>query len=63
MTQPRPGEQALGERGPSVSELFDDLTNRLQASEALDVAAYLARYPEHASELRRFLPASKSWLI
>jgi serine/threonine protein kinase len=57
MTQLQASDHALGQSAPSVSELFDDLTNRLQAGEALDVAAYLTRYPEHASELRRFLPA------
>jgi WD40 repeat protein/serine/threonine protein kinase len=57
MTQPQSNEPAVAEHAPSVSELFDDLTNRLQAGEALDVGSYIARYPEHASQLRRFLPA------
>jgi serine/threonine protein kinase/tetratricopeptide (TPR) repeat protein len=57
MTQIEPRDPALGDRAPSVSELIDELTNRLQAGDAPDMAAYIARYPQHAAELQRFLPA------
>ena len=40
-----------------VMELFEELTNRLQAGEALDLEQYIARYPEHAEQLRRFWPS------
>jgi serine/threonine protein kinase len=41
----------------SLGRLIEEVTARLQAGEAVDVEAYVRRYPEHAEPLRRFLPA------
>jgi serine/threonine protein kinase len=40
-----------------VMELFEELTNRLQAGQPLDLEEYVARYPEHADQLRQFWPS------
>jgi serine/threonine-protein kinase len=37
--------------------MLDELTDRIQAGEAVDFDAYLVQYPEHADRLRRLLPA------
>jgi serine/threonine protein kinase/Flp pilus assembly protein TadD len=42
-----------------VAELMDELANRLQAGEPVDVEAFLAAHPEHAPRLRRLLPAAQ----
>jgi len=42
---------------PAVAELIEDLVTRLQAGEAVDVAAVIAAHPQHADQLRRLLPA------
>jgi hypothetical protein len=51
--------------GPSASanhdsllvELVEELTNKVQAGEAVDLEAYAARYPGQARKLRELLPA------
>jgi serine/threonine protein kinase len=42
---------------PPFADLFDELTSRLQAGEPLDLEAYLGEHPEHAEQLRHYLPA------
>ena len=41
----------------SLERLVDDLTDRLQAGEAVDLEACVRDHPEHAEPLRRLLPA------
>jgi serine/threonine protein kinase len=40
-----------------LDNLIDDLAARIQAGKAVDIEALAGEYPEHASELRRVLPA------
>src|SRR5882724_11981772 len=40
-----------------LATLVDELTNRVQAGEALDWDAVARKYPEYAEKLRRLLPA------
>ena len=42
---------------PPLADLIEELTNRLQAGEAVDLEACAAQYPEHASAIRDLLPA------
>jgi serine/threonine protein kinase len=42
-----------------VAELLDELANRLQTGEPVDVEAFLAQHPEHAERLRRLVPAAQ----
>ncbi len=44
-------------RDDILAELFDELTNKLQAGEAVDIEPYLRRYPEFEATLHSFLPA------
>jgi serine/threonine protein kinase/Flp pilus assembly protein TadD len=41
----------------ALSDLFDDLIRRVQAGEYVDLQDYIARHPDHASELRQVFPA------
>jgi tetratricopeptide (TPR) repeat protein len=50
---PGPGEAA----DPVLAKLVDEITDRLQAGDAVDLEEYAARHPERAEELRRLLPA------
>ena len=50
---PGPGEAA----DPVLAKLVDEITDRLQAGEAVDLEEYAGRHPERAEELRRLLPA------
>jgi serine/threonine protein kinase/Tfp pilus assembly protein PilF len=40
-----------------LEDLVAEITDRLQAGDPVELAGYLARYPEYAEELRRLLPA------
>jgi serine/threonine protein kinase len=42
---------------PSVAELIEELANRVQAGERVDLEAVIAAHPEHTEQLRRLLPA------
>jgi WD40 repeat protein/serine/threonine protein kinase len=42
---------------PGLAALVDELTDRLQAGEAVDLEAFLAQHAEQAGPLRRLLPA------
>jgi tetratricopeptide (TPR) repeat protein len=42
---------------PSLADLIEELTNQLQAGEAVDLQACAAKYPQHASAIRELLPA------
>jgi serine/threonine protein kinase/Flp pilus assembly protein TadD len=42
---------------PDLAALVDELTDRLQGGEAVDLEAYIARHPEHADPLRQLVPA------
>ncbi len=45
-------------RGDSIlADLFEELTNRLQAGEAVDLEPYIRKRPEHRESLQSFLPA------
>ncbi len=50
---PAPAEAA----DPVLAELVEEITDRLQAGEAVDPEALAARHPDKAEELRRLLPA------
>ncbi len=43
--------------GASLAELVERLTAQVQTGQHVDEVAVLAEHPEHASELRRLLPA------
>jgi serine/threonine protein kinase len=43
--------------GVTLENLVEELTNRVQAGEAVDVEAYAARHPEHAQAIRELFPA------
>jgi serine/threonine protein kinase/Flp pilus assembly protein TadD len=55
--------QAVSELGvscladPALAALVDELTDRLQAGEAVDLEAFIGRHPEHAGPLRQLVPA------
>jgi tetratricopeptide (TPR) repeat protein len=40
----------------SLADLIDELTNQLQAGEAVDLQTCAAKYPQHASAIRELLP-------
>jgi serine/threonine protein kinase/Flp pilus assembly protein TadD len=42
---------------PVLDQLIEELTNKLQAGEPVDISAYADRYPEHAETLRRVFSA------
>jgi serine/threonine-protein kinase len=42
---------------PVLTELVEELANRLQAGEPVDLEGFLREHPKHAEELRRLLPA------
>jgi hypothetical protein len=42
---------------PSLELLIDELTDRLQAGESLNLEAYADQHPEHAEQLRKLIPA------
>jgi hypothetical protein len=44
-------------KGVALEDLVEELTNRVQAGEAVDVEAYAARHPEHAQAIRELFPA------
>ena len=46
-----------GQVDPILDQVIEELTNKLQAGEPVDVNAYARRYPEHAETLRRVLTA------
>jgi len=39
-----------------LPRLFDEITQRLQRGEDVDIEEYAARHPEHAEKLRQMLP-------
>jgi serine/threonine protein kinase/Tfp pilus assembly protein PilF len=42
---------------PDLDDLLEQLGNRLQAGERLDLEAVVMEYPRHADDLRRYFPA------
>ncbi len=42
---------------PVLEDLVEELTNRIQAGEAVDLEAWIAQHPAHADALRDLLPA------
>ena len=40
-----------------LSDLFEEIAAKMAAGEPVDLAAYAAKYPDHAEQLRRLLPA------
>src|SRR5262245_62124648 len=41
---------------PVLNDLIDELTNKLQAREPVDLEAYIANHPAQADALRRLFP-------
>jgi hypothetical protein len=41
----------------SLELLVDELTDRLQAGESIDLEAYADQHPDHAEQLRKLIPA------
>jgi hypothetical protein len=48
---------ATNQADPILDDLLAEFANKLQAGEQLDLDAYAQEHPEHASALRRLLPA------
>jgi serine/threonine protein kinase/tetratricopeptide (TPR) repeat protein len=40
-----------------LADIFDELTNRLQAGESVDIRHYVGRYPKYRESLQQLLPA------
>jgi serine/threonine protein kinase/Flp pilus assembly protein TadD len=57
MSRPIPSAPPNGSQETLVVELLEELANRIQAGEAVDVEAFLARHPDEAERLRPLLPA------
>jgi serine/threonine protein kinase len=55
-TRPAPS-MTTGQADPVLDQLIEELTNKLQAGEPVDLSAYAHRYPDHAETLRRVLTA------
>jgi WD40 repeat protein/serine/threonine protein kinase len=49
-----------GASDPVVADLVEDLANRLQAGESLDLEAVIREHPAQADRLRRLLPAVRA---
>jgi WD40 repeat protein/serine/threonine protein kinase len=49
--------EQVGSADPDLAVLVDELTDRLQAGEAVDLEAFLGRHPEHAGPLRQLVSA------
>jgi eukaryotic-like serine/threonine-protein kinase len=45
------------ESAASFAMLFEQIVEKLQSSDGIDVEAFVQQYPEHADRLRRLLPA------
>src|SRR5262249_40090876 len=54
---PSADEAPISSADPILEDLVAEITDRLQAGDPVDLAGYLARYPEYSGELRRLLPA------
>jgi serine/threonine protein kinase len=48
---------SLGASDPALAHLCDEIIERIQAGDLVDVAAMAVQHPEHADQLRRLLPA------
>jgi WD40 repeat protein/serine/threonine protein kinase len=57
MNAPVSSLKSISVNDPILAELMDQLANRLQAGEPLDVEGFLRAHPDRAEELRRLLPA------
>src|SRR5262245_21371514 len=49
--------RSAAESGALLAECVDEITNRLQAGEQVNLDEYCRRYPEYAERLRSLLPA------
>jgi serine/threonine protein kinase/WD40 repeat protein len=49
--------RAVSAVDPKLAVLIDELTDRLQAGEAVDLEAYILEHAEHAGPLRQLIPA------
>jgi WD40 repeat protein/serine/threonine protein kinase len=47
----------MSQTDTSVERLIDELTDRLQAGESIDLKAYADQHPDHAEQLRKLIPA------
>ncbi|MFO0846311.1 MAG: protein kinase [Gemmataceae bacterium] len=52
----RPVSRSASRAGGVLADLVEEITNRLQAGETVNVEAYAALHPEHAEELRKLIP-------
>jgi hypothetical protein len=57
MTHSTRDPRELGSADPDLAVLVHELTDRLQAGEAMDLEAFLARHPKHAGPLRQLVSA------
>src|SRR5438874_867393 len=48
---------ANGQDTSALTDLVEDIVNRLQDGDTVNVEAYIREHPEHAEGLRRLLPA------
>jgi serine/threonine protein kinase len=46
-----------GQADPVLDQLIEELTNKLQAGEPVDISTYALQYPDHAETLRRVFTA------
>jgi serine/threonine protein kinase/tetratricopeptide (TPR) repeat protein len=49
-----------GELDPSLEQLLDDLIERLQAGEEVDLEALIREHPDYAEPIRRMMPAMEA---
>ena len=57
MTDRRNLKPSDGEQDPSLEQLVDDLIERLQAGDNVDLEAVIREHPDHAEPIRRMIPA------
>ena len=57
MTGRRNLKPSDGEHDPSLEQLVDDLIERLQAGDEVDLEAVIREHPDHAEPIRRMVPA------
>ena len=48
-----------GQADPVLDQLIEELTNKLQAGEPVDISTYALHYPDHAETLRRVFTAAR----
>ena len=59
MTDSVGGSDAYDPDDPVLVELFEEYANRLQAGQPVDLELLAREHPDHANQIRQFLPAMK----